>query len=154
MLERLLCEREGSKLVSAKILVVDDSPTINSTVEWLLSTHGYTVEIARDSLAAMAAIHTFIPDLILPDVRMPHMDGIDLCKTIRSKARYATLPIIMLSGLSDETSIQRALEAGAAGVAIGRNIWQHPDPAGMTRALVSLVHGQATLDRTLQEIGM
>jgi DhnA family fructose-bisphosphate aldolase class Ia len=47
-------------------------------------------------------------------------------------------------------SVAEALEAGAAGVAIGRNIWQHADPAGMTRALAALVHGAATVDEALQ----
>jgi class I fructose-bisphosphate aldolase len=70
------------------------------------------------------------------------------------------VPLVVLGGEKDSDdrvlleSVAGALEAGAAGVAIGRNIWQHPDPAAMTRALVSLVHGQATLDRALQELGM
>jgi len=68
------------------------------------------------------------------------------------------VPVVVLGGekLADERSLLEAvagaLEAGAAGVAIGRNIWQHRDPAGMTRALVALVHGGATVDEAWKEI--
>jgi class I fructose-bisphosphate aldolase len=50
------------------------------------------------------------------------------------------------------TSVAEALEAGANGVAIGRNVWQQSDPAGMCRALVSLVHGNATVEKALEEM--
>ncbi|NMC79655.1 MAG: hypothetical protein GYA59_09875 [Chloroflexi bacterium] len=49
-------------------------------------------------------------------------------------------------------SVNKALDAGASGVAIGRNIWQHPDPGGMCRALVSLVHGGRTPAEAYQEL--
>lgn len=68
------------------------------------------------------------------------------------------VPVVVLGGekaADDRTvleAIAGALEAGAAGVAIGRNVWQHTDPAGMTRALVALVHGGATVDAAMKEI--
>lgn len=67
-------------------------------------------------------------------------------------------PLVVLGGekaADDRTvlvSIAEALEAGASGVAVGRNVWQHADPAGMTRALVALVHGSATVEEALREI--
>jgi len=67
-------------------------------------------------------------------------------------------PTVVLGGarVNEEAAqleaVQEALEAGAAGVAIGRNVWQHPDPAGMCRALVALVHGGASVGKALQEI--
>ncbi len=69
------------------------------------------------------------------------------------------IPVVVLGGAKaadDRTVLQaiaEALDAGAAGVAIGRNVWQHADPTGMTRALVALVHGGATVDQALKEIG-
>jgi len=104
--------------VGAKILVVDDSPTVGSTVEWLLSDLGYRVRVAPDGLSALAAIRTFDPDLVLLDVRLPHMDGVQLCEMLRRDARYASLPIVMLSGISAKADIQRALESGADGYII------------------------------------
>jgi DNA-binding response OmpR family regulator len=95
-----------------KILVVDDSPTVGSTVEWALTHHGYRVQVARDALEALAALPDFAPDLIILDIRMPHLDGIQLCEMIRGKAEYDGVPIIMLSGLSGDDSIERAIDAG------------------------------------------
>lgn len=67
-------------------------------------------------------------------------------------------PVVVLGGakIDDELalfeSVNKALDAGASGVAIGRNIWQHPDPGGMCRALVSLVHGGRTPAEAYQEL--
>lgn len=67
-------------------------------------------------------------------------------------------PTVVLGGakVNEEAclfeSVQMALEAGAAGVAIGRNVWQHPNPAGMCRALAALVHGGASIGEALKEI--
>ncbi len=68
------------------------------------------------------------------------------------------VPVVVLGGekAADDRgvlgAVAGALGAGAAGVAIGRNVWQHPDPAGMVRALVALVHGGATVDEVLREV--
>jgi DNA-binding response OmpR family regulator len=97
----------------AVILVVDDSPTVSSMVEGILFRHGYTVRVAGDGLVALSALRVFKPDLVLLDIRMPHIDGFQLCQVIRRFARYATLPIVMLSALSDQADIQQATLAGA-----------------------------------------
>lgn len=76
----------------------------------------------------------------------------------RVVTRSCYRPVVILGGEQegDErrvlSSVAGALEAGAAGVAIGRNVWQHPNPAGMTRALLTLVHGGATVDEALAEL--
>ncbi len=68
------------------------------------------------------------------------------------------VPVVVLGGekATDDRGVLEAVagavKAGAAGVAIGRNVWQHPDPAGMVRALVALVHTGATVDKALEEI--
>jgi DNA-binding response OmpR family regulator len=104
--------------MGAKILVVDDSPTVSSTVEWLLSNRGYRVRVAPDGLSALGAISAFDPDLVLLDIKLPHMDGIQLCEMLRRDVRYASLPIVMLSGISAEADIRRALESGADGYVV------------------------------------
>ncbi len=92
--------------------------------------------------------------------------GADLIKAsyARPLADYAEArracycPVVVLGGekVKDEREmlqvVAEALEAGADGVAIGRNVFQHPDPAGMCRALVALVHGCASVDRAAKEI--
>jgi DNA-binding response OmpR family regulator len=99
--------------MNEKILVIDDSLTISSTVEWLLRDHGYQVYIAYDGLAALSLLHRISPDLILLDVRLPRMNGYQICQFIRSKSEYDSLPIVMLSGMSKTDDIQRAMESGA-----------------------------------------
>lgn len=92
--------------------------------------------------------------------------GADMIKTtyvgpvsaFRTAIAPCYVPVVALGG--DRThddhamlaSVAESLEAGAMGVAIGRNVWQHSDPVGMTRALVGLVHGGATVDEALREI--
>jgi len=83
------------------------------TTAWILTHHGYQVEVARDGLSALSALYAFSPDLVLLDIRLPHLDGYRLCEMLRSKAEYQEMPIIMVSGLSSADSIQRALDAGA-----------------------------------------
>ena len=67
-------------------------------------------------------------------------------------------PVVILGGAKKDdeetllTTVYQAVQIGAAGVAIGRNVWQHPNPAGMCRALVSLVHGGATVAQALAEV--
>jgi DhnA family fructose-bisphosphate aldolase class Ia len=92
--------------------------------------------------------------------------GADLIKTtylgpptaFQAAVASCYVPLVVLGGEKAAgeralfEAVAGALEAGAAGVAIGRNVWQHPDPAAMTRALVALVHGQTTVDRALQEL--
>ena len=95
------------------ILVVDDSPTVASTVEWVLRNNGYKVRVERDGLSTFHALRNFNPDLILLDVRLPHVDGIQICNVIRKMPKYLDLPIVMISGLSDQNSIERAMAAGA-----------------------------------------
>lgn len=98
--------------MGAKILIIDDSPTIGLTVAWALSSHGYQVEVAKDGLSALSALRRFDPDLVLLDIKLPNLNGFQLCEMLRRKCEYASMPIIMLSGLSSKTDIQRARKAG------------------------------------------
>ena len=97
----------------AVILVVEDSLTISTVVQGMLSKHGYAVRVASDGLVALSALKVFEPDLVLLDIRLPHVDGFQLCQFIRRKLRYAHLPVVMLSALSTPADMQRAVEAGA-----------------------------------------
>jgi DNA-binding response OmpR family regulator len=97
----------------AKILVVDDSTTIGITVEWVLRDRGHTILVVSDGLSALNALKAFDPDLVLLDIRLPRVNGFQLCALIREYPCYEALPIIMLSGLSNTADIQCALNAGA-----------------------------------------
>ena len=77
----------------AVILVVEDSLTTSTIVQGLLCKHGYVVHVASDGLVALSALKVFEPDMVLLDIRLPHVDGYQLCRFIRRQLRYATYPL-------------------------------------------------------------
>ncbi len=95
------------------ILVVDDEIFIREMLTMLLGFQGFVVEEARDGQDALTKVNESHPDVIILDVMMPNMDGITLCKTLRSAPETAHLPIIMLSGKAHLGAEQEGLAAGA-----------------------------------------
>ncbi len=89
---------EGSAAAApARIMVIDDSQTIRKTAETLLVKEGYAVFTAADGYEALAKIAETKPDLIFIDIMMPRLDGYLACSLIKNNARFAHIPIIMLS---------------------------------------------------------
>jgi signal transduction histidine kinase len=95
------------------ILVVDDGATIRMFLRQALEQAGFTVEEAENGRHALELFPRANPDLVLLDVVMPEMDGFQTCATLRHTPQGEHLPIVMLTGLEDETSIDRAYEVGA-----------------------------------------
>jgi len=95
---------------SATVLVVDDEPQIRRVMRTALSAQGYTVVEAHDGLEAILKVRSERPDLVILDMNMPKMDGIETCREIRANFR---IPIIMLTVRSAEKDKVRALDAGA-----------------------------------------
>ena len=96
------------------ILVVDDSPTIQKVVSVTLEAHGHEVVTASDGMEALAKLRTLRPDLVLLDITMPHMDGYQLCRILRSNELTKSVPIVMLSGKDGLFDKMRGRMAGAA----------------------------------------
>ena len=78
-------------------MVIDDSQTIRSTAESLLTKQGYLIVTASDGFEALAKIANDPPDLIFIDIMMPRLDGYQACALIKANPRYAGIPVIMLS---------------------------------------------------------
>jgi two-component system, OmpR family, KDP operon response regulator KdpE len=95
---------------SATILVVDDEPQIRRVLRTTLTAEGYTILEARDGSEALEKVRNVKPDLILLDMNMPGLDGLQTCREIRSSSE---VPIIMLTVRSAEKDKVRALDAGA-----------------------------------------
>lgn len=93
-----------------KILIADDEPKIRMFLRANLEARGYKVYLARDGVEAVEIAGRVLPDLIVLDVNMPHMDGIEACRQIRE---WADMPIIILSVREDEKDKVRALDEGA-----------------------------------------
>jgi len=97
----------------AKILIVDDDAEIRALFRELISSLGATPLEAADGLAALQAVRTVLPDLILLDVEMPHMDGLTACRTLKSDFKTARIPVIVITSLSALDDRVRGIEAGA-----------------------------------------
>jgi PAS domain S-box-containing protein len=95
-----------------RILVVEDDAKMRRVLELLLSGH-WTVETAADAAAAITATRERPPDLVLTDLLLPGMDGYDFLRRLRAEAGTRTLPVIVISGLTEEADRLKALEAGA-----------------------------------------
>lgn len=95
------------------ILVIDDEPDNFDVVEMLLSDQGYQFYYATNGEAAIGSLGLFQPSVILLDVMMPGMDGIEVCRRIKAMPRWESIPIIMVTALTTKTDLARCLLAGA-----------------------------------------
>ena len=92
----------GAKTVSItssglKVLVIDDSNTIRRSAEIFLKQGGHEVLLAEDGFDALAKVNDYQPHLIFCDILMPRLDGYQTCAIIKRNARFANVPIVMLS---------------------------------------------------------
>lgn len=93
------------------ILVVEDEPSLQETLTYNLEKQGYTVESVGDGRSALEAARRLKPDLILLDIMLPELDGVEVCKTLRREDFPS--PIIMLTARDDEIDRVVGLEVGA-----------------------------------------
>jgi two-component system KDP operon response regulator KdpE len=94
----------------SRILVVDDEPQITRVLRTTLSSNGYDVRTAADGESAVDLFNDWAPDLIVTDLFMPGMTGIDLCRAIRT---HSDVPIIVLSVKGEDRTKVQALDSGA-----------------------------------------
>jgi two-component system response regulator ResD len=92
------------------VLVVDDEPTVREVVQQYLEREGYRVQAAEDGPAALAAFSAHVPDLIVLDLMLPGVDGLEVCRQVRAKG---STPIIMLTAKGHESDRIVGLELGA-----------------------------------------
>ena len=98
---------------SYSVLVVDDQPDNFDVIEALLPSEKYQLHYANCGKDAIASLDKFNPDLILLDVMMPDLDGIEVCKQIKLMTKWHAVPIIMVTALSGKEDLARCLAAGA-----------------------------------------
>jgi CheY-like chemotaxis protein len=95
------------------ILLVDDEPSIRETVSFILEMEGYRVVTAENGDEALEQIRRLQPPVVLLDAMMPRRDGFDVCRTVKSDPKLATIKIVMLTALGQKTDQERAMAAGA-----------------------------------------
>lgn len=93
-----------------RILVVDDEPQITRVLRTSLSSQGYDIRVANDGETALEIMKDWTPDLVVTDLSMPNMDGLELCRRLRVASQ---VPIIVLSVRGEERTKVQALDAGA-----------------------------------------
>lgn len=95
------------------ILIVDDEPNIVMSLEFLMRKNGYQVGIARNGAEALAAIDHTPYDLILLDIMMPDVDGLEVCRQLRQRPDRVATKVIFLSAKSREADVAKGYAAGA-----------------------------------------
>jgi CheY-like chemotaxis protein len=98
--------------VRKTILVVEDSPEAREMVSFILAAEGFSVLTAEDGQAALDLVKEHPPDLIITDIQMPKVDGIEMIKRLREQFKTNTMPIVVMSAFGSGAT-QDAIDAGA-----------------------------------------
>jgi CheY-like chemotaxis protein/two-component sensor histidine kinase len=102
-----------SRKKAAKILIVDDESSIRETmVEALIMHHPYLVDQASNGIEACVKLGTFRPDLLILDMFMPEMDGLEVCRTIQSEPKLADMKVMMITGFPNHSRVKEVARLG------------------------------------------
>jgi predicted signal transduction protein with EAL and GGDEF domain/FixJ family two-component response regulator len=123
------------------VLIADDDATLREIAAAILRKDGFTVEAVASGDAALAACARRMPDIALLDVEMPNGDGYQACVNLRRLPGGADLPIVMVTGLDDSTSIDRAYQAGATDFVVKPINW-----ALLAHRIRYVMRGARTID--------
>jgi len=97
------------------ILLIEDKPSLSDALKSLLELHQYTVATATNGEEGIRAARKLRPDLVISDIYMPVLNGLDLLDSFRDDPALQDIPVVMLTARSEIDDIQQALERGAAG---------------------------------------
>ena len=104
---------QSSSARRSRILVADDTDSIRALYRKLLSADGHEVIAVADGAAALDAVHEHHPDVVLLDVTMPQLDGLEVCRRLKSDPATRLTPVVLVTGLSDLQDRIKGIEAGA-----------------------------------------
>jgi DNA-binding response OmpR family regulator len=100
----------GSK---RKVLIADDEPNIVTALEYLLRGSGYDVRVVTNGEEALAAIESYLPDVVLLDVMMPIKSGYEVCQRMRERPEWRHIKVVMLSAKGREVEVSKGMSLGA-----------------------------------------
>lgn len=103
---------EGEKK-GKKVLLAEDDIFVSDVYSMRLQREGYEVILARDGREALNQISEKIPDILLLDIMMPYMDGVEVLQEVKKKDDLKNIPVIMLTNLSEKENIEKTIEMGA-----------------------------------------
>jgi adenylate cyclase len=130
----------------ARILIVDDNPTNRDILVTRLAMHGYDLSQAADGEEALAAVKTIVPDLVLLDVMMPNMNGIDACRALKNDRTLPFIPVILVTAKTDPKDIVAGLDAGA-----DEYLTKPVDQAALVARVRSMLRLKSLNDRTVAQ---
>ena len=99
-------------MAAETILIVDDVPMNLKLASAILKREGYQIQTAEDGLQALDILRSSPPDLILSDIQMPRMDGLEMARVIRQDSRWSDIPLFALTAFASQVNQEQALEAG------------------------------------------
>ncbi|TAE60848.1 MAG: hybrid sensor histidine kinase/response regulator [Nostocales cyanobacterium] len=97
----------------AQILIIDDEPDNFDVIDALLDREGYELSYVANGEEALSLLKVFLPDVILLDVMMPQMNGIEFCQQFKSNSRWKHIPVIMVTALNSKEDLSQCIAAGA-----------------------------------------
>jgi adenylate cyclase len=95
------------------ILIVDDEPVMHDILQGLLAAEGYNFTVANDGLEAVEKVKQLDPDLILLDIMMPGLSGLEVCQSLKTDQEWQHIPIILVTALDGSDNVAAGLDAGA-----------------------------------------
>ena len=131
-----------------QILIVDDNPTNLDIFETRLATHGYDVITARDGEEGLAVAKERQPDLILLDIMMPKMDGIEVCRRLKDDPSLPFMPIILVTAKAEAKDVVAGLEAGG-----DEYLTKPVDHSALVARVKSMLRIKALHDTTQEQAG-
>lgn len=108
-MDRIIAARMEKK----KILVVDDEPDVTDLVAYHLKAKGFQVESVNDATASLSKARAYQPDLVILDIMMPELSGIQICRILRKEAKLSKVPIIFLTAKAEAHDRIEGFESGA-----------------------------------------
>src|SRR5262247_1726041 len=129
-----------------RILIVDDQPMNVDILKTRLAVHGYELLTATDGAEALAIASTQHPDLILLDIMMPRIDGIEVCKRLKADTSLPFMPIIMVTAKADSKDIVAGLDAGA-----DEYLTKPVDQAALVARVKSMLRSKALHDMVREQ---
>ena len=131
---------------ASRVLLVDDDEVNLMLTAIALRERGFEVIEAADGASALERVDAVAPDMIVLDALMPGMDGFETCRALRQRAGYAQIPVLMLTGLDDDASIERAYRAGATDFFVKSTQWSLL--AGRLRYMMRAARTRIELERS------
>lgn len=99
--------------MAIKVLIVEDEPAIADNLQALLQAKGYEAQCALDGAEGVAAARKFVPDLMLLDIMLPRMSGIEVCRILKADPSTKGIRVVMVTGLGRTGDVEQAFAAGA-----------------------------------------